>query len=474
MRWYKLFAARVIGSRLNYKRLGNAQFIVICRAIPAFLLEIFSIMYYPFSWFNSLLRILLYLAVFAIIGVYLDDMLFAMCAGAVVLLGLNYWQLYRLNRWLWHSRKMSPPHVKGVWEHIYEGIYYLQRRNRNKRKELGELVKRFREGSEALPDAAVVVDSKAAIIWCNRLARLELGLRWPADAGRRIDNLLRHPQFIEYFHAGNFNYPIEVPSPTNPSKTFEYRIMPYGDEHLLLIARDVTRVSQLEEMRKDFVANVSHELRTPLTVINGYLEILPIDESSDPFAAKALAEMGAQTQRMQSLIEDLLILSRIEASAERIYENIVPMSAILAQVKMEAMTLNKDKGHNITFHVEDDLRVFGVETELRSACSNLVFNAIHYTPPGGNIDVYWRRTATGAKFAVVDDGDGIAENHIARLTERFYRVDKARSRKTGGSGLGLSIVKHVLSHHNSQLDIASSLGQGSQFSFILASELIAE
>ena len=250
--------------------------------------------------------------------------------------------------------------------------------------------------------------------------------------------------------------------------------MPYGDEHLLLIARDVTRVSQLEEMRKDFVANVSHELRTPLTVINGYLEILPNDEHQDPFVAKALNEMGAQTQRMQSLIEDLLILSRIEASAERIYENIVPMSAILAQVKMEAMTLNKEKGHTIAFHVDEDLRVFGVETELRSACSNLVFNAIHYTPPGGHIDVYWQRTLQGARFAVVDDGDGIAENHIARLTERFYRVDKARSRKTGGSGLGLSIVKHVLSHHNSQLDIASQVGQGSEFSFVLASELIAE
>lgn len=432
-------------------------------------------MYYPFSWFNSILRILAYLSLFAIVGLYLDDMLLAISAGAIVLLVLNYWQLYRLNRWLWHSRKMSPPTVKGVWEHIYEGIYYLQRRNRNKRKELGELVKRFREGSEALPDAAVVVDSKACIIWCNRLARLELGLRWPADAGRRLDNLIRHPQFIEYFHAGNFHYPIEVPSPTNPSKTFEYRIMPYGEEHLLLIARDVTRVSQLEEMRKDFVANVSHELRTPLTVINGYLEILPTDdEEQNPFVAKALKEMGAQTQRMQSLIEDLLILSRIEASAERIYEKVVTMPSVLNQVKVEAMTLNKEKGHTVRFHIDEDLRVFGVETELRSACSNLVFNAIHYTPAGGEIDIYWQRDELGAKFSVVDNGDGIAQNHIARLTERFYRVDKARSRKTGGSGLGLSIVKHVLSHHNSKLDIASTVGQGSEFSFVLANELIAE
>jgi|TARA_Y100001970_G_scaffold138928_2_gene170880 two-component system phosphate regulon sensor histidine kinase PhoR len=401
-------------------------------------------------------------------------MLLAIAIGATLLLLFNYWHLYKLNRWLWHSRKMSPPMVKGVWEHIYEGIYYLQRRNRNKRKELGELVKRFREGSEALPDAAVVVDSKACIIWCNRLARLDLGLKWPQDAGRRLDNLLRHPEFIQYFHAGNFKYPIEVPSPTNPNKTFEYRIMPYGEEHLLLIARDITRVSQLEEMRKDFVANVSHELRTPLTVINGYLEIIPMDEDADPFMQKAMKEMTAQTHRMQNLIEDLLVLSRIEASSERIYENVVNMPAVLKQIELEANTLNKEKQHTIRFHVAPDLQVYGVETEIRSACSNLVFNAVHYTPAKGEINVHWQSTPQGARFSVVDNGEGIEPGHLNRLTERFYRVDKARSRKTGGSGLGLSIVKHVLSHHNSRLEITSTVGEGSQFSFVLDKELIAE
>ncbi|QJR80296.1 phosphate regulon sensor histidine kinase PhoR [Alteromonas pelagimontana] len=431
-------------------------------------------MYYPFSWLRSIIRLATYLLIFALIGLYLDDMLFAVALGTVGLLILNYWHLYKLNHWLWHSRKMSPPTVSGVWEYIYEGIYYLQRRNRNKRKELGELVKRFREGSEALPDAAVVVDSKACIIWCNRLARLELGLKWPTDAGRRLDNLIRHPQFIEYFHAGDFNYPIEVPAPTNPNKTFEYRVMPYGDEHLLLIARDVTRVSQLEEMRKDFVANVSHELRTPLTVISGYIEILADNDEDNPFVAKAFKEMSSQTHRMQSLIEDLLVLSRIEASSERIYEHVVDMPATFALMEREAQALNKEKQHRITFHVDKSLKVFGVETELRSACSNLVFNAVHYTPAGGTIDVYWQRVEHGVQFAVKDNGDGIEQNHLARLTERFYRVDKARSRKTGGSGLGLSIVKHVLSHHNSQLDITSSVGKGSTFSFTLQEELIAE
>ncbi|MFS1702708.1 phosphate regulon sensor histidine kinase PhoR [Aestuariibacter sp. GS-14] len=431
-------------------------------------------MYYPFSWFKSIVRLCLFLFIFALVGWYLDDMLLAVALGTTGLLLFNYWHLFKLNRWLWHSRKMSPPSVNGLWEHIYEGIYYLQRRNRNKRKELGALVKRFREGSEALPDAAVVVDAKACIIWCNRLARLELGLRWPGDAGRRLDNLIRHPEFIQYFHAGNYHYPIEVPSPLNPQKTFEYRIMPYGEEHLLLIARDVTRVSQLEEMRKDFVANVSHELRTPLTVINGYLEILAGDEDElDPLTQKAFMEMTAQTHRMQSLIEDLLVLSRIEASSERIYENTVDMAAMLRQIELEADTLNKDKGHTIAFHLERGVKIYGIETELRSACSNLIFNAIHYTPPGGKIDVYWKVTKDGVKFAVKDNGDGIEQQHLSRLTERFYRVDKARSRKTGGSGLGLSIVKHVLNHHNSQLQITSQVGEGSVFFFQFDAEMIA-
>lgn len=431
-------------------------------------------MYYPFSWLKSVGIVTFYLFVFALIGWYLDALINTLAIGALGLLGWHYWQLYKLNKWLWHSKKMSPPTAIGIWEHIYEGIYHLSRRNRKKRKELGELVKRFREGSEALPDAAVVVDEQAKIVWCNRLARIDLGLRWPDDAGRRLDNLIRHPKFIEYFHAGNYRYPIEVPSPANVRKTFEYRIMRYGEDHLLLIARDVTRVSQLEDMRRDFVANVSHELRTPLTVINGYLELLPNDPESDPLTSKALTEMAAQTLRMRSLIEDLLILSRIESSAERIYENTVDVAAMIETIKVEATALNQNHGHTINYHIDTDVEVFGVETELRSACSNLVFNAINYTPNNGVIDVYWRRHKDAVRFAVRDNGEGIEEKHVNRLTERFYRVDKARSRKTGGSGLGLSIVKHVLNHHNSNLDITSVVGEGSEFAFELSAELIKQ
>jgi two-component system phosphate regulon sensor histidine kinase PhoR len=428
--------------------------------------------YYPFSWLKSLWRIAAFYAVVVLIGVYLDQLGNAFTIGTALLLAQHYWQLYRLNRWLWHSKKMTPPQSKGVWEYIYDGVYYLQRRNRQKRKELGSLLRRFREGAEALPDAVVVVDTQAQIIWCNRLARIDLGLAWPDDTGRRLDNLIRHPDFVQFFHQGDYSNPIEIRSPTNESKTLEYRIMPYGDKHLLLIARDVTRVSQLVQMRKDFVANVSHELRTPLTVLNGYLEMMSVEgEYPQVFLDKAYNEMAAQTSRMQGLVEQLLILSRIEASAERVYENIVDVPSLLNTIEFETTTLNQDKQHEIVFNITPSLRAFGIETELRSAFSNLIFNAIHYTPEKGKIVVDWYAKDGCAYFSVADNGDGIAEKHIARLTERFYRVDKARSRKTGGSGLGLSIVKHVLTHHNSNLEISSKLGEGSCFSFEFTNEL---
>lgn len=429
-------------------------------------------MYYPFSWLKSLLRIALFYACIVLAGLYFDALNLALALGSTWILTLYCWHLYRFNHWVWHSKKMTPPKASGFWEHIYEGVYYIQRRNRRKRKELTKLVKRFREGSEALPDATVVVDANGSIVWCNRLARIELGLKWPQDNGRRIDNLIRHPQFIDFFHSGNYDFPVEVPSPSNVQKIFEYRIMPYGDKHLLLIARDVTRLTQLEQMRKDFVANVSHELRTPLTVLNGYLEMLPnADDLPVEFLDKAFTEMRSQSERMQNLVEELLVLSRIEASSERVFEKVVRVPRILDAIKSEAETLNADKKHTLEFEIDPQINVYGIETELRSAFSNLIFNAINYTPSNGLIIVKWEIKNGSATFSVTDNGDGIADKHINRLTERFYRVDKARSRKTGGSGLGLSIVKHVLTHHNSKLDVASEVGQGSCFSFSFSKEL---
>ncbi len=432
-------------------------------------------MYNPFSWVKSLLRIVAFFLAAVALGFYFGEPLWAFAIAAAFLLVINYVYLIQLNNWLWHSKKITPPEAKGVWGHIYDGIYYMQRRNRNKRKQLGNLIRRFREGSEALPDAAVVVDADGHIVWCNRLARIELGLSWPDDVDRRIDNLIRHPEFIKFFNAGNYDSPIVVDSPTNLDKTLEYRMMPYGDKHFLMVARDITQVSQLEQMRKDFVANVSHELRTPLTVMTGYLEMLK-DSPSMPqqFIDKAHIDMEVQATRMQSLVEQLLTLSRIEASTERVYEKVVDVPALLATIEVEAKSLNKEKNHQIRFDIDQNLVMYGIETELRSAFSNLIFNAIHYTPEAGEINVCWCALEGGARFSVKDNGEGIPDEHLTRLTERFYRVDKARSRKTGGSGLGLSIVKHVLSHHNSRLEISSEVGEGSEFAFSFNRQIVVD
>jgi two-component system phosphate regulon sensor histidine kinase PhoR len=413
-----------------------------------------------------------YLSVFAAVGYYLDELTLTLLLGAIGLLFVHYWQLYNLHKWLIQSKQISPPSSIGIWRPIYQGIYANNQQNRNKRKNLGETIRRFRHGSEALPDAALVVDDSGEITWCNRLARIELGLNWPQDLGQNIDECIDDKQFQEYYTANRFEQPLEITSPINANKVLEFRMVPYADYHLMVLIRDVTRLTQIEKMRKDFVANVSHELKTPLTVINGYLEMLPENGAMpEPMMKKAISEMRSQSSRMQSLVEELLVLSRIEASAERAFEKQVNVPHMLWQIQVEAEALNRHHNHKVFFDIAPVLFVYGIESELRSAFSNLIFNAINYTPNGGVIEVTWCLEGKQAKFSVKDNGDGIANEHIERLTERFYRVDKARSRTTGGSGLGLSIVKHVLSHHNSALSIESTVGKGSVFSCRFSEEL---
>jgi two-component system phosphate regulon sensor histidine kinase PhoR len=417
-------------------------------------------------------RVIIFLASCTLLGIYIDHLELTLLVGALGLLSLHYWRLYKLNHWLWHSKKISPPKAWGIWSDIYQGVYSGNLKSRDKRKALGEVIRRFRQGSEALPDAAIVIDSSAEISWCNRLARIELGLSWPVDMGQKIYDCIDNKQFTEFYQANRFDKPLEIISPINPSKVLEFRFIPYEDEHVMVLIRDVTRLTQIEKMRKDFVANVSHELKTPLTVINGYLEMMPENgELPTGMMTKAISEMRSQSTRMQSLIEELLVLSRIEASTERTFEKMINVPQLLWQIHAEAEALNRERFHKIFFDISPILYVYGIESELRSAFSNLIFNAINYTPNHGVIEVKWYLDGDQAKFSVRDNGDGIAAEHIDRLTERFYRVDKARSRTTGGSGLGLSIVKHVLSHHNSRLMIASDVGKGAEFSCRFSAEL---
>lgn len=426
----------------------------------------------PLVWLLNVIVMIILFVVVGAIGTYFEQVWMSLAVLALLLLATQFWNLYWLNDWLWRSKKMSPPITRGVWGQIYRGIHHSQLKNRSKRKQLGEVVGTYKAGSEALPDAAVVINAEYAIIWCNRLARIELGLSWPEKQWSKIVDAVPQTEFAEFLNSGRFESPLEIVSPANTQKILEVRIVSFVDNNLMLLFRDVTRLSQIEKMRKDFVANVSHELRTPLTVINGYLEMLPEAADLPPMMVnKAIGEMRTQSLRMQTLIEELLQLSRIEASNERVFDKLVNVPQMLWQIQTEAQALNREKHHKLFFDIAPQLHVYGIETELRSAFSNLIFNAIHYTPDQGVIEVKWQLSQDCARFSVKDNGDGIAAKDINRLTERFYRVDKARSRKTGGSGLGLSIVKHVLTHHNSSLKISSAIGVGSDFSCEFSSEL---
>ncbi|MGO5000548.1 phosphate regulon sensor histidine kinase PhoR [Oceanisphaera sp. W20_SRM_FM3] len=411
-------------------------------------------------------RLLLFYGGFALLGQLLADITLGLLVGTVGHLLWHSRFQRKLAIWLWRDRSLIPPEGQGSWEAIFNGLYRLQLRQRARRRELARLIRRFRQGAEALPDAAVVLRQDGSIIWCNKLAQQLLGFRWPDDAGQHIGNLIRAPLFIAYMDRGAFEDPLELSAPQREQTLLEFRVMSYVEDQLLLVVRDVTRLRSLEQVRSTFVANVSHELRTPLTVLKGYLEIL----EEPPEAAmwqKTQAVMLEQTLRMEALVKQLMTLTRIEASSAVAGEQVIDLPAMLAMVALEAKALSGEKSHDLCFDIDEQLLVLGDQEQMRSTVSNLVYNAIRHTSAHTRIVVEWRRVGQAARFAVTDLGEGIAPEHLNRLTERFYRVDKARSRHTGGSGLGLAIVKHALAHHDSHLDITSQLGKGSCFSFML-------
>lgn len=409
-----------------------------------------------------------------LLGLLLDHFWLWTAIGLIVLMAWHYYYQLRLIRWLWRSRTLMPPSAPGSWSYIFDGIYRTQRRSQQRRRSLARLLRRFREASEAIPDAAIVFRHDGTLLWCNKLAQFYFGLQWPGDSGIRLSNLIRHPEFVQYLLKRDFSDDITVPSPVREDSELEIRVMPYSDDQYLLIARDVTQLKQLERMRKDFVANVSHELKTPLTVLQGYIEMLDEPTSVPPaMLQKALRDMGAQSTRMRNLVDQLLALSRMESSASDIFDHVVNVPYLLKTIETEIQQLNQQKQHEITFSVAPQ-KMHGREDEIRSALSNLVANAIHYTPAGGRIEIVWRAVGEQMEFSVRDNGPGIANEHQARITERFYRVDKDRNSASGGTGLGLAIVKQALDHHHCKLTIDSVLGRGSRFYFRVPGELVVE
>jgi len=432
-------------------------------------------MYSRLSVRTVIIRLFFILVCSGLLGFLLGNTFLVVAASVTALLIWHYHHLIKLIKWLWKSKTISPPQSEGIWGEIYDGLYRQTRQYRSKQKILNDKIRQFRDGAEALPDAALVLSKELTIEWGNKKAQRMLGIRWPGDVGQRIDNLIRFPEFIKYLEVGKFDLPFHIPSPVAIEAILEIRLMTYGTEQLLFLARDVSQIHRLEEMRRDFVANVSHELKTPLTVVRGYVEMVQTtDHALDPYWQKIFATVESQVSRMDRLVEQLLVLSRVEINIDQDDKQLINMPKLIHALINDSQWLNQEREHTIIHDIDESLAIEGIDNELKSACSNLISNAIGYTPKGGKISITWKRDENKAKFSVKDNGPGIRPEHVVRITERFFRVDKSRSRDTGGSGLGLSIVKHVLNHHNAELEIKSKWGQGSEFIICFDTQSIRE
>lgn len=418
------------------------------------------------NWHGTLIRhMLLLVTACLVIGLISGYYGWSLAAGLGLYLAWTLKQLLRLHEWLrLHQPDEAPPDGYGLWGEVFDSIYHLQRRDQRVRGRLQAVIDRVQESTAALKDAVIMLDSDGNLEWWNRAAETLLGLKSPQDSGQAISNLVRHPRFKEYFEQGNFHDNLELPSPINDRLRLQFHITRYGNREHLMLVRDVTRLHQLEQMRKDFVANVSHELRTPLTVITGYLEtLLDNVEQINPRWLRPMQQMQQQAGRMQNLLNDLLLLAKLEATDYPSDSQPVAVDLLLLSIKSDAQALSGARRHRLQLQADPHLKLKGSEAELRSAFSNLIFNAVKYSPDESEISIRWWSDEQGAHLAVQDSGIGIEAKHLPRLTERFYRVDSSRASHTGGTGLGLAIVKHVLLRHRGRLDISSTPGKGSTF-----------
>ncbi len=410
-------------------------------------------------WRREIITFLLIFSVICVIGLFSKLFVPLLLTLTLLLLCQHLYQINRFEKWLRTGGQANYPSTTGVWEELYYHVYRIRKNNRRRKKKLSKMVNQFRESTEALPDAAVVLNGNDEIEWANKAAREVLGLR-QGDKGQRIPNLIRFPEFIQYLKSKQYDEPVIIPSPLNNQIILAVRIIKYGAGLRLLLAQDVTQLKQMERMRKDFVANVSHELRTPLTVLKGYIETLQdMDEEESPFLTASLKNMQGQTDRMQHLVDDLLLLAHLETKNKK--HEVINIPTLLTQICYETeATVGEGR---IQLVLDCNAHLIGEENELRSAFTNLLSNALKYSPEDTLVQLHWYQTDDGVFLDVIDQGEGIAVTDILRVTERFYRVETKRAKKINGTGLGLAIVKHVLMRHDAQLIIRSELGKGSCF-----------
>ena len=415
-------------------------------------------------WLRGLLALSL-LAVLALVvgwGAGPVAGLVVLAVGALAMVAWHLSQLAELARWASGPIEAPVPEGRGTWAVAYAALYHRVRLRSARQRDLRLALDRFVSGAKALPEGVVVLDRADRIEWVNPCAEAHLGLDLRHDVGAPVVNLVRHPAFVQYLAAGDYSEPVIIQSVRENALTLSMQVVPFGVEEKLLMSRDITRLEAVARVRRDFIANVSHELKTPLTVLAGFIETLTDVDMDERQRQRCLALMAEQSNSMQRLVEDLLTLSALESEQSPVNESEFAIVPLLLAVSADAKALSGGR-HEVTLTIRDAANVVGSREELASAFGNLVSNAVRYTPDRGRIALEWRVGAEGGEFTVADTGIGISSEHVPRLTERFYRVDRSRSRATGGTGLGLAIVKHVLIRHQGELIVDSEVDRGSRF-----------
>ena len=391
--------------------------------------------------------------------------------GLLLYLGYHLRQLYRLTGWL-NQPDTASPATDGLWAEVLYRMEKLLRARQGAQQKASSDLAQMLEATRNLPDGVVILDQSQRIQWLNPAAERLLGLSPNRDVGQFVMYLVRDSRFVEWLGNADFSHPLTLDAPGQRNKTLSLQMVPLPRSQKMLLARDITELARVESMRRDFVANVSHELRTPITVIVGFLEAFEDMPKPDPVEfRKHIPLMREQSDRIRRLVDDLLTLARLESEPETKDET-VDLPALARRLADEAHTMSQGR-HRVDLSLDSEARLIGNGQEIYSALANLVSNAVRYTPAGGCIGLRWAPGEGGTLvFSVTDTGEGIEAQHIPRLTERFYRVDRGRSRATGGTGLGLAIVKHVLQRHQARLRIDSVEGKGSVFSAVFPAERV--
>lgn len=426
------------------------------------------------GWKTELARFGLLLGIAAFFGLILNLLPWFLAGASIAYALWSLHQLHQLNLWLHGGAgRDEPPEAGGLWGQVFDTLSQVQKETLKVNARLQGNIDHLRASFSSMADAVVMLSPDGAIEWSNQAAHTLLGLRHPDDTGRLLVNLVRSPEFIRFFDSRDYEDRFQMASPVNSQVKLSVSVSVFGRDNRLLFARDITRTVQLEQMRKDFVANVSHELRTPLTVINGYLEILSAQAEPGTPGERAIGQMTTQALRMQNLVQDLMTLSRLEAVPVGKQRDTIVVRSLMDAIREEIIAAASGS-RDISVQCDETLNLIGDSKEIQSAFSNLAVNAARYTRDGDKITLRWYGDRDHAYFEVADTGIGIEPQHLPRLTERFYRVDQSRSTDTGGTGLGLAIVKHILLRHQGELKIKSQPGRGSTFTCVFPRSSVSQ